>query len=448
MSNKEKKRDLCSLPLETFTEVISNCDPKDVAHMRQACKRAKHFCDSRDVQKSLLQKLDVTQAPNITPYDRLDSLSADQMHSKVAEAVGSSHRWRKSGKDKRYAQEASLRITPHTQLNHGDSDEWTASMRPRLLPGGRYALLVNGGAYNSGRLSIPLGGKVLIIATKFSNLMDSERGELVMVLFTPQNQIILFNWKKSEAVKLDYHRRVNTASLVENHHIVIVLKAEDEDLKVVAISISSLDGKWTNVRHHSNWAQWRCVKYSFSGENNRDVIRLRLPNQSDKATERVFLGMHAFTPAWYPKTRTNNPGIAEIFVAAYEKLEDDSQYLLSYRIQLSGHAVGAARRAVAAPDLSLVSEDRAILTQQSRDPLELKYDITNAGRMFARYGPNVYCYELFCKDKQPVGYGQIPGIEDSVFDEENEPMVMSVEPVSSAVLIGSDALLRVARFGS
>ncbi|KAH8105541.1 hypothetical protein DFH11DRAFT_1316461 [Phellopilus nigrolimitatus] len=506
MSNKEKKRDLSSLPPEMFAEVIRNCHPKDVAHMRQTCKGAKHFCDSRDVQKSVLQKLDVTQAPNITPYDRLDKLSAEQMASKVAKAVESSDRWQDSGENKGYAEEASLRITPHTQHYHGNSDEWTASMRPRLLPGGRYALLVNGedlqlwSLEHSTRVWVAepphanfricdtfdfellQGGKVLIIATKFSNLMDSERfvcvykfdfasqkgtcvfkcgvpssflspqlmvrGELVMVLFTPQNQIILFNWKKSEAVKLDYHRRVNTASLVENHHIVIVLKAEDEDLKVVAISISSLDGKWTNVRHHSNWAQWKCVKYSFSGENNRDVIRLRLPNQSGGNVWRRILGMHAFTPAWYPKTRTNNPGIAEIFVAAYEKLEDDSQYLLSYRIQLSGHAVGAARRAVAAPDLSLVSEDRAILTQQSRDPLELKYDITNAGRMFARYGPNVYYYELFCKDKQPVGYGQIPGIEDSVFDEENEPMVMSVEPVSSAVLIGSDALLRVARFGS
>ncbi|KAH8105539.1 hypothetical protein DFH11DRAFT_1835755 [Phellopilus nigrolimitatus] len=485
MSKRVNKRDLSSLPLEVLTKVLRRCDAKSVAQMRG--------------------NLDVKQAPNMTPYDHLDNLSAEQMASKVAKTVGSSHRWRTSGENKRYAQEASLRITPFIQLNSDSGD----FMRPQLLPGGRYALLVNwmdlqlwslehstcvwvaesphanSPTCDTFDFELLQGGKVLIIATAssipggraicvykfdfasqkgtrvFECFIDASldapqlmvRGELVMVFHQRRNGIILFNWKKSEAVILDYHH-VNTASLVENHHIVIALEVRDRHLKIVAISVSSLDGKWTNVRLYSDWAQWRRVLYSFPGEKTRDVIRLRLPNQSGKAKRRRILGMHAFTPAWYPKTKTNIPGTAEIFVAAYEVLEDKSYHLLSYRVQLSGHAVGVARRAVAAPDiawrLSLVAQDRAAMKVKMIQPYlsTAMYNISNAGRMFSRYGPKVYCYQLFCKDQQPVGYGQIPGIEDSVFDEENEPMVMSVEPVSSAVLIGSDALLRVARFGS
>ncbi|KAH8116240.1 hypothetical protein DFH11DRAFT_1827817 [Phellopilus nigrolimitatus] len=443
MSKRVNKRDLSSLPPEMFAEVIRNCHPKDVAHMRQTCKGAKHFCDSRDVQKSLLQKLDVTQAPNITP------------------------------------------------------DEWTASMRPRLLPGGRYVLLVNGedlqlwSFEHSTRVWVAespnanfricdtfdfellQGGKVLIITAGFSNpgerfvcvykfdfasqkgtcvfkcgIPDSDlspqlmvRGELVMASYQRRNQIILFNWKNSEAVILDYHH-VNIASLgalVEDHHIIIALRVKYRDLEVAAISVSSLDGKWTNVRQ----AQWKHVVYSFSQENeveNRDVLCLTLPNQSGGNVWRRILGMHAFTPAWYPKTKI--PGTAEIFVVAYEILEDSSANLVSYRVQLSGHAVGVARRAVAAPGiawrLSLVAQDRAVVKEFP--PCPSVQNISNAGRMFARRGKDVYCYQLFCKNQQPVGYSRIPGPD--------EPKVMSVEPVSGAVVIGAQGLLRVARFDS
>lgn len=150
--------------------------------------------------------------------------------------------------------------------------------------------------------------------------------------------------------------------------------------------------------------------------------------------------MHAFTPAWYPKTKI--PGTAEIFVVAYEILEDSSANLVSYRVQLSGHAVGVARRAVAAPGiawrLSLVAQDRAVVKEFP--PCPSVQNISNAGRMFARRGKDVYCYQLFCKNQQPVGYSRIPGPD--------EPKVMSVEPVSGAVVIGAQGLLRVARFDS
>ncbi|KAH8116229.1 hypothetical protein DFH11DRAFT_1741950 [Phellopilus nigrolimitatus] len=529
MSNIPNKSLLPNLPAELLTGVVCKCDLKDVAHMKGTCKCIKNVCDPPPVQKHLLQSLDVTRAPNITPYDRLDSLLPDQMCSKFAEAVGSSHRWLMSGKDKRYAQEASLRITPHTQFNHGGSDEKYVFMRPRLLPGGHYALLVNRRdlqlwslehstcvwvakpphTYNLRNcdtfdFELLQDGKFLIIAAGFSNptsrsvcvyKFDFEsrngtcvfkcgipyssappqlmvRGKLVMSFVSRGNQINLFNWKKSEAVILDYdHVNVGLSGRAPtrrfgghgfkphpdhvfiNHHIVTALRVGTSDIMLAAISVSSLDGKWTNVQIR-NWTEWKHAVYSFSRENgaeNRDVLCLTLPRGDGRHMilelhsilgMHRMLGMHAFTPAWYPKTKTENT--AEIFVAAYEILEDKTAYLVSYRVQLSG------RKVVATSDiawhLSLIAQDRAAMSTIPQPSLYGSvYNISNSGSMFSRIGPEVHCHQLFCKDQQPVGYGRIPS---SARDADRELVVMSVEPVSGAVLIVSQGLLRVARFGS
>ncbi|KAH8111095.1 hypothetical protein DFH11DRAFT_1859790 [Phellopilus nigrolimitatus] len=348
-------------------------------------------------------------------------------------------------------------------------------MRPRLLPGGRYALLVNRRdlqlwslehstcvwvaepphTYNLRNcdtfdFELLQDGKVLIIAAGFSNptsrsvyvyKFDFEsrkgtcvfkcgipyssappqlmvRGKLVMSFVSRGNQINLFNWKKSEAVILDYHHVNPLMTLVEDHHIVTALRVGTSDIMLAAISVSSLDGKWTNVQIR-NWTEWRHAVYSFSRENgaeNRGVLCLKLPRGNGRHMMlelhsilgmHRMLGMHAFTPAWYPKTKTENTDTAEIFVAAYEILEDKTAYLVSYRVQLS------RQKAVATSDiawhLSLIAQDRAAMTTIPQPSLYGSvYNISNSGRMFSRIGPEVHCHQLFCKDQQPVGYGRIP----------------------------------------
>ena len=94
---------------------------------------------------SLIQDLDVTQAPDIGVHNLPDTMSTEELVRKAITAVRNSRAWRTPG-GLRFGQDVALRIDPRELIDvEPDGPEPSERIDPRLLPGGRYALLENYG---------------------------------------------------------------------------------------------------------------------------------------------------------------------------------------------------------------------------------------------------------------------------------------------------------------
>lgn len=228
------------------------------------------------------------------------------------------------------------------------------------------------------------------------------------------------------------------AALLGDHHIVIAANFGTEKLKLASISLSSLDGHWSQS---SRMKEWKIIDYSSKiaqadEVEDQGVACLCLENIKDG--QPMLFAMHAFTPAWRKNTDPNVPVPGEIFVVADRELSDESYQLQSYRIQLS------ARRVVA-PDvtwhLSLVKKGCSATQLPVRD---MDISISHTGHLFTLYIGSVLCFQLFCSDAQPANELSIRA--DVLNDTRVGPALMTVEPVSGALVIKTPDSLRVVQF--
>lgn len=93
---------------------------------------------------SLLQDLDVTQAPDINIHSSIRSLSTIDLQDKSITAVRNSHLWRTPG-CLRLRQAQSLQTTPLENIQIEEEEEGNERIDPLLLPGGKHALVENQG---------------------------------------------------------------------------------------------------------------------------------------------------------------------------------------------------------------------------------------------------------------------------------------------------------------
>ncbi|KAH8108881.1 hypothetical protein DFH11DRAFT_1819090 [Phellopilus nigrolimitatus] len=437
---------------ELIIEILSYCtSPKDAFNLTRTCKTLQGIGKSRRVWLSLLQNLDVTQAPDITPYDQLDSLSTEVIISKVFRAVRLAHSMKTYG-TLRYVQ---TDINPHVLQ---DNVHHVGCTYPQLLPDGRLELwalkpaastpiwvaegpnfcsvlgfelaqdgkaLTVAAAYETqiGWIDqiwltfLPLPGSSRTIEDIFSTPQLMVRANFVMVFFQTNEQIFLLNWKTHSGIELGYVEPAvpyidqveAQAALLGDHHIVIAANFGTEKLKLASISLSSLDGHWSQS---SRMKEWKIIDYSSKiaqadEVEDQGVACLCLENIKDG--QPMLFAMHAFTPAWRKNTDPNVPVPGEIFVVADRELSDESYQLQSYRIQLS------ARRVVA-PDVTW----RLSLVKQGCSATQLP---------------------LFCSDAQPANELSIRA--DVLNDTRVGPALMTVEPVSGALVIKTPDSLRV-----
>ncbi|KAH8116474.1 hypothetical protein DFH11DRAFT_1506350 [Phellopilus nigrolimitatus] len=505
---------LLGLPNELIHEVLSHCtSPRDVFNITRTCKNLQGICKSRQIWLSLLQNLDVTQAPDITPYDYLENFSTEEISSKVVRAVRLAYNMQINGA-LCYVQEKSLSINPHIPHVLESNATNVKRIGPQLLPGGNHAFLVNRGklelwsfdptactpVWVAEKPGVPSvcsafdfelvqDGEALNVAAAFStrsgkiirvyefdfrsqegkfmferSIRDYSfpqlvvRGDIVMAIFQGSGRIFLLNWKIQGVIVLDYipvshpSHPLNSVAVLVDHHIVIASKFGTRHLKLAAISLSSLDGQWST---HSQWWKWKCIAYSSKIAHANDgedqgVACLRLSdvpldmddNGMPGGKGPWLLAMHAFTPAWRKRTDPNVPVPGEIFVVAHHELSDKSHQLLSYRVKLSAHTVDVARRETAASDiiwnLSLVTRG---CSEVPVKPMGIS--ISNTGHMFMLHDGFVLCCQLFCSGKQPANKLSIHA--DILKDPKLCPTVMTVEPVTGALVIRTPGSLRVAQ---
>lgn len=110
----------------------------------QSCKYMQLICYARPVWVSLLQDLDVTQAPDININSSIRSLSTIDLQDKTINAVRNSRIWRTPGY-LRLRQAQTLRISPLESSQIENEEEGNERIDPLLLPGGKHALLENQG---------------------------------------------------------------------------------------------------------------------------------------------------------------------------------------------------------------------------------------------------------------------------------------------------------------
>lgn len=154
---------LLSLPEEVLIEIICSCAVEDVVRLSmvrlslsgsvlrsliwfcQTCKDLQEICFLRPIWMALIQDLDINQAPDISSHRLPDSFSTEELYRTAITAVRSSRAWRTPGA-LRFGQDVALRVDPR-ELIADDLEGPQPSERidPRLLPGGRHALLENHG---------------------------------------------------------------------------------------------------------------------------------------------------------------------------------------------------------------------------------------------------------------------------------------------------------------
>lgn len=102
------------------------------------------------------------------------------------------------------------------------------------------------------------------------------RGELVMAFYQRRNQIILFNWKNSEAVILDYHH-VNIAVSTFLHL--------DSVFFTIQVSLIMMTSMCHYNCRQSHWGHLlKTITSSLHYELNTDTSKL-LPSRSPHLTE-------------------------------------------------------------------------------------------------------------------------------------------------------------------
>lgn len=191
----------------------------------------------------------------------------------------------------------------------------------------------------------------------------------------------------------------------------------------------------------------------FPGLLRLSLAKPRLPSDGP-----WVLALHAFTPQWKDPSEK---AATEVYVVAYEKESYlKANYLLSYRLQLAQTAdtdsskaedmqkisdEGLCRQATAGGwRLRLVSQNRAYAKTLPWN----SQSISNGGRMF--YLQDTFqCFTLFTDEPQPVN--ELPmfavvkprnGHEDRGLD----PLVMTVEPASGDVAVGTPGMFKVLSF--
>lgn len=101
------------------------------------------MCEDRATWISLLKNLDVNRAPDITNHLSLSSLSSIEAKDKLAKAFRLEYGWRTTG-----ALAVTQRVTASVSPRERPGDilaPMTGRVEPFLIPGGKYALLVNYG---------------------------------------------------------------------------------------------------------------------------------------------------------------------------------------------------------------------------------------------------------------------------------------------------------------
>ncbi|EJD07227.1 uncharacterized protein FOMMEDRAFT_149738 [Fomitiporia mediterranea MF3/22] len=295
---------LLCLPEEILIEIICCCDVEDVVRLSMTCKYLREICFLRPIWLSLIQDLDITQAPDISTHQLPDNFATEELYKKAITAVRNARAWRTPG-GLRFGQEVSIHIDPVTQgVIEGDlPGEGNERVDPRLLPGGKYALIENHGRLELWSLfprarvwianpsreadciafdfEIVDGGESMNIAVLFLNVATGcfvqvykfefqtqqdellreynlpmvfffrlmIRGDLVMIHMPHSVQLTLLNWMTGNVLLLNFTnsegRRTNArAALIADQHLIVVMHLGA--LTLTAIPLDSLAQHWSN----------------------------------------------------------------------------------------------------------------------------------------------------------------------------------------------------------
>ncbi|THH02965.1 hypothetical protein EW145_g6649 [Phellinidium pouzarii] len=311
------------LPDELIIEIITYCHIEDAIRIGMTCKYMQILCDStRTIWLSLLQNLDITQAPDIIPQQPVETLSTEDLRSKAIRAARKARAW-KIPDAYQAAGTPTYGISPHIiadlyrDINEGAVTSWGEL---RAIPDGQHVLLENLGLLELWSLKprtrkwvsrsppgrprscfsfdfeLQEGGKSLIITALSgegnNNLLsvfkldtrtwESElvleraiplifllevmiRGELIMLHLTRNSRIMLMNWKTSSGLFIDLDELPN--NMFGSSHIRVTLVANNylfiaeatDVITLHAFPVSSVAAHWSQS---SLFREWEHIRYS------------------------------------------------------------------------------------------------------------------------------------------------------------------------------------------
>ncbi|KAL5525082.1 hypothetical protein ACEPAF_8951 [Sanghuangporus sanghuang] len=468
---------LLTLPDELIFEILSYCPVENILKLEGTCKRMYQICRSHAIWRSLVQRLDVSQAPSTNPFHSIESLPEPELRWKVINAVQRHRVWTTPGNV------PPMRVLelplPHI--------EESRIMKTRLLPGGKEILISNHGSVEFWSIesmerlwSIPApedhidtvgfdfdivdNGEVLAIAIVCEDAVFPDMSLLRLYNYTFANrsvnmvlerrlptlspsrimlqgeffissiprlfQSVVLNWRSGSALILDFAdpMRVRTdvrSKLVADNNLIVFLQEAELGFCAAKLPLSALNERWSDEVNHNAW------QHVLFRSLDRDYSLLPLPYSEDQDRAQNgnagyglwVLAHHIFKPSWQPDAPT------EIFVVAYTVTPGGRKpmRLISFRLQLS-HSEGQGSERDSGT-LKLVRSSSAPIGRLPRNPR----NVSNTGLMFS-LRQKLQVITLFSEDGQPISEVDL-GADVIPEFEEFDPNVSSVDPWSGAIAV-------------
>ncbi|EJD04895.1 uncharacterized protein FOMMEDRAFT_18615 [Fomitiporia mediterranea MF3/22] len=479
---------LLTLPNEIILEILSYCSVETILSVESTCKTLHRVCQSRPVWQMLMRKLDIEQAPDISPFQTIDSIPDLDLRRKVVDAVHKYRTWNTPG------QVPPLRSVelplPHIQderiikarllpggnelliANYGDIELWSIESRERLwnIPAPEEHIVSTGFDYE-----LLNDGLILVVATVCDDVVfpstsllrlytfdfAQRSGELVferrMPLVSPSRimlqgdffisciprsfQTVIVNWRTSEALILDFVDQTGLridarAKVLAGNNLIAFVQQAESGFCAVKLPLSMLRDFWSDaVDHHA----WQHIPFRPS-DPGYSILPLPYnrehedPENGSAGFGPWILAHHVFTPTWRQDAPT------EMFVVAYMcgPGGQTPMRLVSFRLQLSPSNDSTSEGE--GGSLSLVKSSCAPIARLPRNPR----NVSNAGLMFG-LRRQLQCFSLFNEREQPINSAWLDP-EIAPYSDEIEPNISSVDPWSGAIAVRMPGMMKILYF--
>ncbi|THH10694.1 hypothetical protein EW145_g1143 [Phellinidium pouzarii] len=445
-----------SLPGELIIAILSACPIEDVLNVQKTCKDIQRYCQDRAIWLSLIQSLDVEQAPDLPPSQPLESLSAPDLKNKVIRAGD------RPGRLNPYLLPGGREVIIEKQ---GQLELWSLHSQECLwsspsLEGGFYCLSFDFELVQSGKV-LNIAGIFVIPERKITVLRvfcyDFEkhaaelaiernlptafifhtllRGDIFVTSVPHTFQTVIINWKEREGLILDFiysetGLRIRSPPVrIADGHIIAIMKLAS--FSAVAIPLSALDGHWSQSESFVDWESVSINPDRFT------VLPLTFGEDDNTSSNNMFhptlLAMHSFKPTWIKDAPT------EIYVVVYDGVGFASKRFVSYRLQLSqarqsclSYVPDSEKRRLISPNSASANGSApyslTVVAMECASAAKLPWNensLSNAGHVYQPH--NTLSLDTIIRPE----------------DLDVQPTMLSVEPWSGAIVAGTPGLVRV-----
>lgn len=233
----------------------------------------------------------------------------------------------------------------------------------------------------------------------------------------------------------------HTVELIDGH---LVSFNRGAQFSALAAPLSIVDGQWSTSRNPDHW-ETVVVK-----ADDWPILNIDAEDTRESSDVPLIFGVHSFKPTWVEGAPT------EIYVASFDRKgrRIGNRNIISYRLRLTAEEPRAEQHETSDPVLHSLSSNTKpkksplVLVSVSHVPVSYQPwnpdSFTNAGRMCILMRNTVRCFSLFPSTPstlktQPMNWLELD--EDIGMTEED--VIMTVEPWSGAIAVGTPGRVRV-----